>query len=62
ASDIRFRLGMWASWSAYGLFAAVTNGDFRDYRDKTGKGGDFVIYSDVLWRNSGQIIDLGVWA
>ena len=45
-----------------GPLAAVTNGDFRDYRDKTGKGGDFVIYSDVLWRNSGQIIDLGVWA
>ncbi|MQT60310.1 hypothetical protein GHO41_23590 [Pseudomonas sp. FSL R10-0399] len=44
-----------------GPFAAVTNGDFRDYRDKTGKGGDFIIYSDVLWRKSGQVIDLGEW-
>ena len=44
-----------------GPFAAVTNGDFRDYRDKTGKGGDFIIYSDVLWKKSGQVIDLGGW-
>lgn len=45
-----------------GPFAAVTNGDFRDYRDMTGKGGDFIIYSDVLWKKSGQIIDLGNWS
>jgi hypothetical protein len=44
-----------------GPLGAVTNGDFRDYREKTGKGGDFVIYSDVLWRKSGQVIDLGGW-
>jgi hypothetical protein len=44
-----------------GPFAAVTNGDFRDYRDKIGKGGDFIIYSDVLWKKSGQVIDLGGW-
>jgi len=40
-------------------FAAVSNPDFRNYRSKTGKGGDFVIYSDVLWRRHEQVIDLG---
>jgi len=45
-----------------GPFAAVTNGDFREYRNKIGKGGDFVIYSDVLWKKVGHIIDLGTWS
>ncbi|WP_211226313.1 DUF6402 family protein, partial [Desulfomicrobium escambiense] len=27
----------------------VFNHDFRQYREKHGKGGDFVIYSDVKW-------------
>ncbi|MDR0279096.1 MAG: DUF6402 family protein [Paucimonas sp.] len=40
-------------------FAAVTNPDFRNYRNKTGRGGDFVIYSDILWRRDERIIDLG---
>jgi len=44
-----------------GPFAVVTNGNFREYRNKTGKGGDFVIYSDVLWKKADQIIDLGTW-
>ncbi len=44
-----------------GPFAAVTNGDFREYRNKTGKGGDFIIYSDILWKKFDQIIDLGTW-
>lgn len=44
-----------------GQFAAVTNKDFRDYREKTKKGGDFIIYSDVLWRKIDRVIDLGVW-
>lgn len=44
-----------------GPFAVVTNGDFRAYREETGKGGDFLIYSDVLWRKTNQIIDLGVF-
>ncbi|MFD2644551.1 DUF6402 family protein [Pseudomonas japonica] len=39
--------------------ALVTNGDFRNYRGKTGMGGDFVIYSDVLWKKVDQVIDLG---
>ena len=26
---------------------AVTNKDFRDWREKTGKGGDFLVYSDI---------------
>lgn len=45
-----------------GPFAAVTNGDFREYRNKIGKGGDFVIYSDVLWKKVDQVIDLGTWS
>jgi len=44
-----------------GPFAAVTNSDYREYRNKTGKGGDFIIYSDVLWKKVDQIIDLGLW-
>lgn len=40
-------------------FAAVSNPDFQNYRNKTGKGGDFVIYSDILWRRHERIIDLG---
>ncbi|WP_122670374.1 DUF6402 family protein [Pseudomonas viridiflava] len=43
-----------------GPFAVVTNGDFRDYRKEIGKGGDFIIYSDVLWEKTDQIIDLGL--
>lgn len=42
-----------------GPLATVTNGDFRSYRERVGLGGDFVIYSDVLWRRSEMIIDLG---
>jgi hypothetical protein len=42
-----------------GPFATVTNGDFREYRDNTAKGGDFIIYSDVLWRKVDVVIDLG---
>jgi hypothetical protein len=42
-----------------GPFATVTNGDFREYRDNTTKGGDFIIYSDVLWRKVDVVIDLG---
>lgn len=42
-----------------GPFAVVTNGDFREYREKIGKGGDFIIYSDVLWKKIDKIIDLG---
>lgn len=44
-----------------GPFAVVTNADFRAYREETGKGGDFLIYSDVLWRKTDQIIDLGLF-
>jgi hypothetical protein len=44
-----------------GPFAAVTNSDFRRYRDSTGKGGDFVIYSDIRWKKVDLVIDLGVW-
>lgn len=40
-------------------FAAVSNADFRNYRDKTGLGGDFVLYSDILWKKHDQLIDLG---
>ncbi len=39
--------------------AQVTNDDFRAYRSKTGMGGDFIIYSDVLWKRLVKVIDLG---
>jgi hypothetical protein len=29
----------------------VTNEDFRDWRTKSGRGGDFLVFSDVLWTN-----------
>ncbi|WP_240364839.1 DUF6402 family protein, partial [Pseudomonas syringae] len=43
-----------------GPFAAITNSHFREYRSTIGKGGDFFIYSDILWKKLDQIIDLGV--
>ena len=30
-------------------FFEVENADFREYRDKFKRGGDFVIFSDVKW-------------
>ena len=30
-------------------YCLVTNGNFRKYREKTGNGGDFYIFSDVMW-------------
>lgn len=30
-------------------FESVSNADFREWRTKTGRGGDYVIYSDVDW-------------
>lgn len=36
-------LGKWDN----GALQEVTNKDFRDWRDNTGKGGDFLIYSDI---------------
>ncbi len=38
--------------SPYAGFNAVSNSDFDDWRKKTGRGGDFVIYSDVAWVDS----------
>jgi len=29
--------------------SAIHNSDFLNYRTESGKGGDFVIFSDVLW-------------
>ena len=38
----------------------VHNHDFRNYREKHGKGGDFIIYSDVKWTpGNGLTIPLG---
>lgn len=38
----------------------VHNHDFRNYREKHGKGGDFIIYSDVKWTPGyGLTIPLG---
>lgn len=42
-----------------GPFAAIYNSDFREYRSEMGKGGDFVIYSDILWKKIDRTIDLG---
>lgn len=33
----------------YPGFEPISNSDFDDWRTKNSKGGDFVIYSDVLW-------------
>lgn len=30
--------------------SAVFNSDFLKYREKTGKGGDFIVFSDVYWK------------
>ncbi len=38
--------------SPFDGFESFGNGDARDWRDASGKGGDFVIYSDVEWVNS----------
>ncbi len=32
-------------------FLRVTNESYREYRAKYGKGGDFIVYSDVLWKD-----------
>ncbi|AZG85859.1 DUF6402 family protein [Pseudomonas syringae] len=44
-----------------GPFAAITNANFRNYRVEQIKGGDFIIYSDIMWKKSDQIIELGTW-
>lgn len=36
------------------VYLYVDNRSYRDYRKKYGKGGDFIIYSDVLWKNLRQ--------
>ncbi|MEL3922126.1 DUF6402 family protein [Aeromonas enteropelogenes] len=36
------------NWSG---FVPVSNQDFRDWQDKHDTGGDFIVYSDVLWLN-----------
>jgi hypothetical protein len=48
-------LGFWdddppyASANFLGPGKAVDNGSYRDWRDAHGKGGDFLVFSDVLW-------------
>ena len=36
------------AWSG---FVPVYNRDFRDWQDKHNTGGDFIVFSDVLWLN-----------
>lgn len=36
------------NWSG---FVPVYNRDFRDWQDKHNSGGDFIVFSDVLWLN-----------
>ncbi|MEE1923955.1 DUF6402 family protein [Pseudomonas sp. 148P] len=45
-------------WSS-DQFALIRNNDFRKYREKTEMGGDYVLYSDILWRDIDKVIDLG---
>ena len=51
--------GLIAVLASRGPFATVWNGDFRAFRDKTGRGGDFVIYSDIFWKRHDLIIEIG---
>jgi hypothetical protein len=51
--------GLVAVLASRGPFARVWNGDFRKYRNLKGQGGDFVLYSDVLWKRKDLIIALG---
>lgn len=39
-------------------FALITNSDFRKYRNKIGMGGDFILYSDILWKTFDKVIAL----
>ncbi|MGL5527991.1 MAG: DUF6402 family protein [Plesiomonas shigelloides] len=32
-------------------FFPVNNSDFRNWQDKHNTGGDFIVFSDVLWLN-----------
>lgn len=36
----------------------ASNKGFREFRAKTGRGGDFVLYSDVLWHDINARLDL----
>ncbi len=42
-----------------GAFAKVFNSDLRDYRDRTGRGGDFVVFSDALWQQCDAVAHQG---
>lgn len=37
----------------------VSNEDFDVYRRATGFGGDFIVYSDVIWESANMTVDLG---
>jgi len=36
-------------WKEYGNFVPVSNGDFYRWAAKHGTGGDFYVFSDILW-------------
>jgi hypothetical protein len=42
-------LGVWRLPGMMSVPHYVTNSDYRDYRTATKQGGDFLIYTDVLW-------------
>ncbi|MDU9394012.1 DUF6402 family protein [Pseudomonas sp. zfem002] len=46
-------------WSTDAI-ALVENDDFRKYRNKTAMGGDYVLYSDILWKKIDKIVDLSI--
>ena len=40
------------------LSGNVFNHDFASYRTLTGRGGDFVIYSDIHWETISRTLEL----
>ncbi|BDU18060.1 DUF6402 family protein [Lysobacter auxotrophicus] len=41
-----------------GAFMQVWNHDFNRYRKSTGRGGDFLVFSDVHWVDEDRVIDI----
>ncbi|CAM3488663.1 DUF6402 family protein [Xenorhabdus bovienii] len=47
-----YATGSWmALWVKYNGYVPVINDSFRKWQKKYNEGGDFIVYSDVLWMN-----------
>ncbi|SFO03933.1 DUF6402 family protein [Xenorhabdus japonica] len=47
-----YATGSWmALWIKYNGYVPVINDSFRKWQKKHNEGGDFIVYSDVLWMN-----------